>query len=449
MKMTIIKIILWLFVVWGISFGWYTYLNTSIDSKIVDMQEKMLDSFFNLTNSKATWNTSIDASYETSWDYAMNIKSKIDLKDYTVNSIFFDSQIKWNLSWNIEGGAMWITAKIDLNTFFDFINKDWVYYFNLKNLDIKWLESNPLFSQANTMIEGFKEKFKDGSYYFYKDESFDMKKFSYMNLKERTKKSFFKVKNKIDDKYYIEPSMDFCNFINYISNEKDCTKEEYDDMLKEYNESVESYINYSMFWEKYLSISSKENKENSLKIYFGTTNIEKITFDLKEDWFVWNIIFVNWKSFDINFWDEAKTVVFNFNWVLNGEEFKSWKLNISWEWVKSNIVFENWNIDWKTQIILPWITKTEIITTWKYTSKSYDMLNKINWDLEYLWTKLDWDLSIKSDFSKPKIVSDLWFNINYDNMKIKFNLHDESIQTKKSDELKAPTNAKDISELMK
>gem|GEM_PF-7069695 len=34
-------------------------------------------------------------------------------------------------------------------------------------------------------------------------------------------------------------------------------------------------------------------------------------------------------------------------------------------------------------------------------------------------------------------------------MKIKFNLHDESIQTKKSDELKAPTNAKDISELMK
>lgn len=194
--MTIIKIILWLFVVWGISFGWYMYLNTSIDSKIVDMQEKMLDSFFSLTNSKATWNTTLDVSYETTWDYGMSVKSKIDLKDYTVNNNFFDSQLKWNLSWNIEGWAMWMTSKIDINTFFDFINKDGVYYFNLKDLDIKWLESNPLFSQANTMIDGFKEKFKDWSYYFYKDESFDMKKFSYMNLKWKMQKPFVKVKEK-------------------------------------------------------------------------------------------------------------------------------------------------------------------------------------------------------------------------------------------------------------
>ena len=132
--------------------------------------EKFTKEFENANNYSETWNIkiSLDIDEKNLW----KINSSIELNNYEATANNFDSQLKWQLKAIVNAIPAWQDeVKFELNTFIDFITKDWNIYLLLKNLNIlndKWIE------EVKWFLAEFEKLAKENKYIMYEDNSSKM-----------------------------------------------------------------------------------------------------------------------------------------------------------------------------------------------------------------------------------------------------------------------------------
>lgn len=430
-----------------------TKLQLNLVESSTNFIENLTKEFEDLNNSEQTWDLKInlDINNENLWEF----KSSFELNDYESKTNNFDSQLKWQFKAIVEALPKWDDEiRLQLNSFVDFISKDWNVYLLLKELNItdeKWVED------IKEYLDKLKEIAKQNKYIKYEDNATKMsleliKSLNPTNISSDLNtvfaKPMFEAYKKEGEKYYIKPTKYACDKMKEYANKfdpfygKDCSETQYKDMLKDLSKTWNLYLTISwevttlwFEWIKddlieknhwYITFNDKEvisffyeviaNQEEYPNEFFKIDfkNRSSLNIDFYAD--AWNIdVKLNSKlstSNKFNFIDlNLKAPDFNWNLDLNNKVI-TWKFdytikwydNETWEYVDKNYI--SWTISWKT-----WtddkLKEMGIVYTWKDLTKNKQILN---WKFSIIGSKFDFENNYSWEYSKSIIVANWEFD---------------------------------------
>lgn len=451
MNSTIVKVIIWIAVLTWVSFWAYTYMNFSIDSKIVSMQQDMLNEIYNLTSFKETWKITTSFDYSMWWSIWWWVKWNYDFNNYIANQVFLDSSFSTDISWKVNIDLFWFKQEISLTTFLEFVFKDYSDYIKIKDTKIDWLKDNPMLASYSEMVDKVIKKV-DWKFVLLNTEE-SLKKFTYIYLKEKMSKPMMVLDRKEWSKYYVVPSKDMCDFLNELSGKEKCSEEEYKTWVSEFKKENELYINYELFWDKFLSYNIKEKAWSwniDLKVYLNSW-VDWVEMNSLIEWITWKIVYKKWENIDLKVEWKQYNLNLDFVWKLNSKNiFENWKFSFNyWDDFNSNIVFENWNISWDTSIVMSSLIDLKIKTTWKYSANSYELKNNFDSKLNYIWSSISWNLDISSIKSWDNRKDNLTLDVKYDEMNFKLDVKTDVITSKKVDTIKIPESFEKVEDVIK
>lgn len=435
------------------------------DKKISEIQNNIYNSL-NEELSKISKEIKKELNTIDKWEF----KATLSAKDKNEN-------ISWKLGIsNIEKTTVWLDyetkAKIDFfyerkdsknklidnletKTDFENIQKNGESYFLLKNLIFK---KNPENVEIKEMVEKLQKIFSENKYIKFWENNLPLEYeklqdlFKNWNLSEisknikfLTEKNLFEVYKKEEDKYYLKPTITFCEV---LSREK-CSEEQFKKWLKE-------FLSYS---EVYFTIKNNET-EFVYKIwneYFSLFG--NLSFDKKEiksfeiNWLAPSFFVKEVESFNISYKKNSflniKSNFYNFeidiNWKLdNKNNFSNIDGNFKIDSVEWFIKYENYKLDIKAKNE-DFLFKLDLLLDNNYIPKKWEIdlniSNVFKSSIKWENWKFNWETSFWNNYVKINHnwnISENTFSINDDfeieefDWKIKWNLKSE-IYTKQND----------------
>lgn len=444
-----------------------TKLQLNLVESSTNFIENLTKEFEDLNNSEQTWDlkVSLDINNENIWKF----KSSFELNDYESKTNNFDSQLKWQFKAIVEALPKWDDeVRLQINSFVDFISKDWNIYLLLKELNItdeKWVED---IKEYLTKLE---EIAKQNKYIKYEDNATKMSLELIKNLNPTNissdlntvfAKPMFEAYKKEGDKYYIKPTKYACDKIKEYANKfdpfygKDCSETQYKDMLKDLSKTWNLYLTISwdlttlgFEWKKddfleknywYITFTDKEivsffyevtpNQEDYpnefLKIDFKNRNSLDIGFYADS----WNIdtkltsklstankfilIDLNAKSPDLNLNLDLnnKVITWKFDYTIK------WYDSETWTYIDKNYI--SWTISGETDFENK-LKEINIVYTWKELTKNKQILN---WKFSILWSKFNFENNYSWEYSKSEIIANWEFDNEFQlsDLNLKVNL---------------------------
>jgi len=384
-----------------------------VESEIVKVQLNLLNTSKDIVDSFVTnlkknsnveekWNFKI--SLDWSWSFIWKVKAQLDLKDYKASSSNFDSELQTQLDLLLDASLVWWkTFNTQLSSFVNFISKDWNMYLLFDKLSYSWLENVDTSWEITKSLEILKNMAKNNEYLKIKSDQASiniiemMKSFNSDSLFSSADKllsqSLLKPYKKEWNKYYLLPTKKACDTMKYISSKVEwygsssCSDSDYNFLVKEIISSWDLYL--VLDWtNKYLWFDFKDySSEWSLKVYFTSDKIEKITFLVESlmESLKWNKIefsFINWKSLDFVANIPSDDVNINFNALLTSLN----KINeISYTWnfgedIDSSLTYKNNIFNWKFNYKKDWKIVSSWVLNWTYDSNN-KILKSFNFSL--------------------------------------------------------------------
>lgn len=374
-------------------------LQSNLANSSKTLIEKFTKEFENINNYSETWNIkiSLDIDEKNLW----KINSSIELNNYEATANNFDSQLKWQLKAIVNAIPAWQDeVKFELNTFIDFITKDWNIYLLLKNLNIlndKWIE------EVKWFLAEFEKLAKENKYIMYEDNNSKMslellKSINPTNIwadiNKALSKPLFEAYKKEWNKYYIKPTKYSCDQIKELESRfdplywKECSESQYKNMLKDFNNLWSIYL--IIDWENNtLWFDGKKDSQiekNSWSITFNNKEILSANYEiipnqkrypdehLKANYTNRNNIKV---EFYADSWelDTKLNIKLDSNNIINSIDLKSKIYDSN---LVSNISMSNQNINWKTTFSEKWEKIFEVDTIWKYSKETLELNNKFS-----------------------------------------------------------------------
>lgn len=430
-----------------------TKLQLNLVESSTNFIENLTKEFEDLNNSEQTWDLKInlDINNENLWEF----KSSFELNDYESKTNNFDSQLKWQFKAIVEALPKWENeVRLQLNSFIDFISKDWNIYLLFKELNItdeKWVED------IKEYLDKLKEIAKQNKYIKYEDNATKMsleliKSLNPTNISNDLNtvfaKPMFEAYKKEGEKYYIKPTKYACDKMKEYANKfdpfygKDCSETQYKDMLKDLSKTWNLYLTIS--WETttiwFEWIKDDLIEKNHWYITFNDKEVISFFYEImpnQEDYpnEFFKIDFKNRNSLDLNFyadsWDidvklnsklstsnkfnfidlNLKAPDFNWNLDLNNKVI-TWKFDYTikwydsenWDYIDKNYI--SWTISWKTWIDDK-LKEMNIMYTWKDLEKNKQLLN---WKFAIIDSKFDFENNYSWEYSKSIIIANWEFD---------------------------------------
>jgi len=395
-----------------------------VQDKLVKIQLNLLENtqnvvnntiknFEKLTNYEEAGDMKVKFSvdHETVW----KIKSEIKLNNYKIKTSNFDSQITGQIEALIDASIKWEESfKLQLNTFIDFIQKDWNIYVLLKDLKIV---NNSQIKELKDSIEKLKEIAKENKYIKIEDRQTKeaLKLLSQANptkffqdSKAFLEKPMFKAYKKEGNKYYLVPTKYACDKYKEVMvkfdpwNGSSCSDSQYEKMLKSLADSWNLYIELwtknKLAFDAYPDFSVKSF--NSY-IIFTDNSVEEINSKLVAkkawEWFELNYIKNSKLDFNLNAWEKAKL---DFNSKLDrNNKFTSINSSINTKWYRDNLK-ANFKLENK-----------KISGDFEYSDEKYDWYDYNTWKTKYKpWNKIIWKLTWTQDYKNT--INNLDLNIS-------------------------------------
>jgi len=437
------------------------------ENKIIKLQLNLVESstnfienltkeFEDLNNSEQTWDlkVNLDINNENIWEF----KSSFELNDYESKTNNFDSQLKWQFKAIVEALPKWDDeVRLQLNSFVDFISKDWNIYLLIKELNItdeKWVED------LKEYLDKLEEIAKQNKYIKYEDNATKMSLELIQNLNPANisndlntvfAKPMFEAYKKEGNKYYIKPTKYACDKVKEYANKfdpfygKNCSDSQYKDMLKDLSKNWNLYLTISWetttLWYEWV----KNDTFDKNQWYISFTDKEVVAFyyeimpnqkDYPNEFF--KIDFKNRNSLNIGFYADSWSIdmkldsklttanKFSFidlkvktpeiNWILNlnnkiitgkFDYTIKWYNNETWEYVDKNYI--SWTISWKTDIDNK-LKEINVIYTWKDLIKNKQILN---WKFGIIGSKFDFENNYSWEYSKSNTVANWEFDNDF------------------------------------
>ncbi|MDD3302507.1 MAG: hypothetical protein PHN31_03050 [Candidatus Gracilibacteria bacterium] len=275
-----------------------------VDSEIVKLQlgvldtsKQMIDTF--VSNLKKNLNVEEKGNFKISLDgsgsFIGSVKAQLNLKDYTALSSNFDSELDTQLDLLLDaslvGGK---TFNTQLSSFVKFVSKDGNIYMLFDKLNYSGLENVDTSGEIKKVLEILKNLASNNEYLKIQNDQASinliemMKSFNtnslYSSADKLLSESLFKAYKKDGNKYYILPTKRACDSMKYVYSKlggygsSTCSTSEYNSLLKEIISSGDLYLVLDGTT-KYLGFDFKDySSEGSLKVYFTSGKIDKITF---------------------------------------------------------------------------------------------------------------------------------------------------------------------------
>jgi len=447
-------------------------LQSNLANSSKTLIEKFTKEFESINNYSETWNIKISLEFDEKNIWKVN--SSIELNNYEAIANNFDSQLKWQLKAIVDAMPVWQEqVKFELNTFVDFISKDWNIYLLLKNLNIlndKWIE------EVKWFINEFEKIAKENKYIVYKDNNTEMsiellKSLNpvtiWNDINKALSEPLFEAYKKDWNKYYIKPTKYSCDQIKELESRfdpfywKECSESQYKDMLKDFNNLWSIYL--IIDWENntiwFEGIKDSQIEKNSWYITFNDKEILSASYEIIPNQDIYpneffKINFLNKSIFNIDFYadswemDTKLNIKLDSNNLINTFNLKSKIYDTN---LISNINIINQNISWKTTLSEKQETIFEVETNWKYTKDTLELNNKFSINdknlSNYLWNNLTWNLNIKTDVSSWKNNFYIIFDVISNNSKLlKFEIDSKATRKYWNYEIKTPTNTVDYKE---
>ena len=407
---------------------------------------KKLSSDFNkYSQYEEKWNLKV--SFNLDYDEIWKINSQAEFKNYIVKNKLLDNSFNTEVNVSINTQLKNdLEKKLKIDSKIDYIQNDWLEYFlveKFKVIDNKWFED------FKEYLDTFAKLAKENKYIEMDNNEVNtdiiknIKKINPQNILADSKnilsKPFLEAYNKTWNKYYLKPTKYACDKIKEISNKfdpvywKTCSESQYNDLLKEINtywnlyltvnnqekELVYEYKKTTKLDSWIISIKFDDKKINSIYVNIvpnqNKYKNEWLTIDYKNavqlkinnkwyrdefrlgfilDWYKinWNIDYIT-SRYDWNSDKYVQDNVFNANlsWQKN-----NWKLIIkdkdlkdNTEILNSDIKYNNWVINWETQIKNKDSNILKIDHNWKVNINSFELNNKIIFDKNYTKTLLN------------------------------------------------------------
>lgn len=377
-----------------------------IEDKIVKLQLNTLDNTYNLVE-KLTKKFEKENNYQEKWNFEIDVnldkddiwkfKTNLKLDDYTANVSNFDYQLKWQLSALVDAIPKWDDkVKVQLSSFIDFISKDGNIYLLLKDLKI----TN---DTQNKEIESFVSKIKElainNKYIKIEDENTKRSlsiiksinpKLVNDDLNLKFRKPLVTAYKKEDNKYYLKPTKYACDLVKQLNHKFDplnptyCTDKQYNDLLKELNNTWVFYaeflndndIKISFSWN---NLSSNDLLKNEWYIVFNDSKVLELKYDI--DWWqngVLNLYFKDKNALNFKFLaDSIIDVNLKSNLDENNRFSKlDFSLNDTWYYSNNSVTLKLDNH------LISWSVKFES-SDYNYDTRKYEISNVISWQITW------------------------------------------------------------------
>lgn len=466
--------------------------NKRVNEKLVKIQLNLLENANNKINNlvKDFENFS---NYEGKGDLKFNfnldiepiwkIKTELELNDYIYKNSGFNSQISGQFKSLFDIAIKWEdNMKFKVDSFLDFINKDWDSYLLLNELNItnevlaedlkEYFKTLEKIAEKNKYI---KLKNNDTREFFEMLEKFNLPKIL-NDGKEALWKPMFKAYKKEGDKYSLTPTKYACDKFKELTSKFDlingskCSESQYESMIKLLAENGELYIE---IWDNKNKLGFNMYKDfngysfNSY-IIFTNTSINEIKSEMKTT--KWDELFIldykknNKLNLKMNI---LGVIISTFNWNLNNNnEFTSIDLNIYSEDFKSNIKLRNKKISGITKVIdRNWKEFINIAHSWKYEKNYLKFNNKIKLSESIINTylgqinkpsdtirenpKVEANINIMIDTRFNKDNSNIYIDyIEWSKKVLEIEANNKSSIEYKKIEIKTPSNIMNLNEVL-
>lgn len=316
------------------------------DKKFVSEKIKKLGNIFFENIIKNYFETE---KWDFLWSFSFNdekksLKWNLEIKDFSLKNNKKNFDFSWEISNNLKAEKNWkIFSDYSIKSFTEakIIEKE--FFIKIKNFVLK--------NDKNEKINNFFSKFEDISknWNFVKINNFsdfDLENFEKYAEMFFSEKPLFKAYKKENEKYFLKPNKKICD----IFKNKNCTKKDYENFLKDFSEKNEIFMVengtktsffYNMIWE-YSNLNWNFIFENNEIFEIKLSWDFPFSFD-KKDFFTFSF-----KKFDfINFDLISEQSKIKINWKIN-ENNKLFYLNsiFSSPFLNGKIIFENGFLNW-------------------------------------------------------------------------------------------------------
>lgn len=247
------------------------------------------------------WSYSIDSNSGT---VSKNNKWSINIENYSIRTDIYDSEIKSEISWEIDNN--WEELKYKM--LFEYLTDWYAQYFKVSDLKIEWKTSSPTLWG---MIDWLRKIAKMNSFVI-KDKPNTLagnaakmiKGMFSWKIKSAFEKSWFEPYKVVWNKYYLIPARYICENIMSYSNQK-CGESVYRDFIEDTSENIDIYYDSSKNHITIKSKNSKELKTAYIKIQLSKNEITGIDVDFTtvENYFT-RIKFLDWKKLNLSYKDD-------------------------------------------------------------------------------------------------------------------------------------------------
>lgn len=416
--------------------------------------EEYFDIFEKLSNYEEKWYLKLDVlvNHEKLWEFNWGL----EISDYMIKASKFDSSIEWNIKLNADSKLIGEeNFKADISLFTDLISKDWELYLLLKDLNIDFDKDNKMLLDIEKFLKSLESSDNKYIRFLNNDSKEILAYFNAFNstiftskLEELSKKPFFEVIGKKDDKYILVPKKHLCDVIienmsiynPYIP--KTCDENMYLEMKKEFSKNIVLYFipwkseNQLWFytpnkWEKamwFVIYDDKSIKEININASQWEENLFQFVYEKdKKIYFIYNdyslkfdLLIKNWEikwnfnSYDTIIWKidwttDKNNNILTLNLNINSEFFYIFNIDFSYDLWKFNLSINWWNdllildFDWYYNL------QNEVFDNFdfSYIIKWFDNPNSANFDfinskLKLSNSKLSGKTSINNPYNKEK-----------------------------------------------
>ncbi len=369
-------------------------LNNNLEKLSEELFKKIDEYYYKNMESNWDFQTSLNSNF---WENQLNLN--LSISDYRQIVSWEDYSFKWDIDFSFD----WYDQNIELKTFLEAVLKENDVYLKMKDL---YLSDEDILSYYKSFYDSAKEVFDEDKFIKFGSElsSFKMSNIETIEdtvnkeIENLSKLPLLKAVSKIEDnKYLLEPTIEFCNFAKKINDYFDpfygdsCSESQYKDMIEWLKE----------MWYIYMDISNTANttigfKEISnqwdfyVEMKYSSNSIDEVNY-MTDYWNLYmdleyvknNKFSVSIKdnySYDINFDSELQnSKIKNFVFSAKEKDKEVMKLELK----------EN-NIDWFIKI----------------ENSRYSYYDDTNYTKVY---KMDIDWKLTND----KKISNLELNYNY------------------------------------